>query len=175
MSPISLKALSVLRMLVGTSCLVIPRQIGPLVGVSVAPEAVVFARLVGIRDFVLGAYLWKRVREWEAAQTVGGTESQRAPLIHKRTSGLEYGNITSGIPQTVPNSEAFEGPTTTTLRQNMCNENLRSAVWLGLICDGVDIASCLVCTIEGNLSDLAKITLGGGAFVAAAIGPQHLL
>jgi len=88
MSPLSLKTLSVLRMLVGTSCLLIPRQIGPLVGVPIVPESMVLGRMLGIRDFVLGAYLWKTIRDWEASKLPGSLHEadaaeRRQPLVPK--------------------------------------------------------------------------------------------
>jgi len=53
--------------------------------------------------------------------------------------------------------------------------SLSSALWLGLVTDSVDIASVMVCSIEGNVSHLAQATLGGGAVLFSAIAAQHML
>ncbi|KIW76377.1 hypothetical protein Z517_11123 [Fonsecaea pedrosoi CBS 271.37] len=70
MSPLTLKTLSALRVLIGATCLLVPRPAGTLFGIPLAPgpEGVLLGRMVGVRDVVLGAYLWKRVRGVEQEQ-----------------------------------------------------------------------------------------------------------
>src|ERR1700761_2016641 len=84
---LSLKALSTLRMVVGVSCVLLPRQAGALWGVPLAagPESVLFGRMVGVRDFVLGAYLWRRAGELEKANThaSGSQLGVRGALLNK--------------------------------------------------------------------------------------------
>ena len=173
MSPLSLKTLSALRMVVGTSCLLVPRQAGPLFGVVVSPESMILGRMTGIRDLVLGAYLWKRVRDWEEAKIRPeiGIIGHRQPLIPKIFSpedGINAPEVRQG---------EHESRRLTGARQNtsVSTSNVASALWLGLITDGVDVASCIVCSIEGNLSTLAQVSLGGGAVLFTAIAAQHML
>lgn len=179
MSPLSLRVLSTMRLIVGTSCICIPRQVGPLVGVPIVPESMILSRMVGIRDFVLGAYLWKRTSEWErvaAASSASGVGVD-APLLTKDPAATTPEGGLCGGPER-PEGETGGGPTLTPIRgQEMENAEsaLRSALWLGLVCDAVDIASMLVCSLEGNLSDLAKAAIGVGGGVAAAIAAQHLI
>jgi hypothetical protein len=50
--------LSIARILVGSSMLFAPRLAGQLFGVPIAPETNVVARLFGVRELVIGAFLW---------------------------------------------------------------------------------------------------------------------
>jgi len=179
MSSLSLKTLSTLRMLVGSSILILPRQIGPVFGIHISPEATIIARLFGIRDFVLGAYLWKAVRDWAKVRGRGthttsrslATEIQQRPLIPKdSTTPIGQADRGTGISHLDSSDPSAQIQTITTIRHN----NLCTALWLGLVCDGVDVASSIVCTIEGNLSDMAKIGVGAGAALFTAIAAQQL-
>jgi len=179
MSSLTLKTLSILRMLVGSSTLLLPRQIAPVFGIPISPEATIIARLFGIRDFVLGAYLWKVVRDWDATRGNGGhtvtsnlpTDIQQRPLIPKgSTATIGQADKITGSSLLESTDPSAQIQTITTIRRN----NLCTALWLGLACDGVDVASSIVCTIEGNLSDMAKIGVGAGAALFSAIAAQQL-
>ncbi|KIW89597.1 uncharacterized protein Z519_09753 [Cladophialophora bantiana CBS 173.52] len=210
---IPLKTLSALRMLVGASCLLVPRQAGVLFGIPLAPggaEAVLLGRMTGVRDLVLGAYLWKRVRECdgevgkknekegEEETGTGEDDPSRTPLLFSkfssgttitaiqkdrkedrnaaasaRDSVSQPPDLTAGL----EHGQGPDGPTTLAgLRLAQRESALRSAVWLGLIVDTIDMASVIFCSLEGNpLSDLAKVTVGGGAAVFVLIAAQYLV
>ncbi|EXJ73863.1 uncharacterized protein A1O5_03625 [Cladophialophora psammophila CBS 110553] len=211
---ISLRTLSALRMLVGASCLLVPRQAGVLFGIPLAPgaaEAVLLGRMTGVRDLVLGAYLWKRVRECdgevakkkakkgEEEAGAGADDPSRMPLLFNKVSSgtttaatkkdregdrnaappardsvSQPPDLTAGL----EHGHGPDGPTTTLagLRLAQSQSALRSAVWLGLVVDTIDMASVIFCALEGNpLSDLAKVTVGGGAAVFVLIAAQYLV
>jgi hypothetical protein len=147
-------------------------------GVPLAPgpESVLFGRLTGIRDFVLGAYLWKRTGELEAARKQQGA---RLGLLKN-----QYGHNVNG--------EAVKGATTTAnvgalgingsgsaqaegVAEEVALSNLRSALWLGLVCDLVDVVSVTASWIGGNpISVLGEVSIGGGAALFVAIAGQAL-
>jgi len=179
---IPLKALSTLRMLVGASCLFIPRQAGALWGVPVAAggEAVLFGRMVGVRDFVLGAYLWRRIGEVEKSKanmlegSGSGGQGVRTGLLNKHPIP---GGMEASTASVLPNDEmGYGGSTITAVQQHeTAVSNVRSALWLGLICDLADIASVGMCWVEGSpISALGEFCIGGGAAVFVAIAGQFL-
>lgn len=128
---------------------------------------------------MLGAYLWKAHRDWTRSQ-VKGTEPLKTTNIHaKEQRPLLSGSSADYIGQNGSNtgpstlslaSEPAQGYTETALYRS----HVASALWLGLIVDCVDVLSCIACTVEGNVSDLAKVTAGIGAASLAAIGAHQL-
>ncbi|KAJ9603531.1 hypothetical protein H2200_011717 [Cladophialophora chaetospira] len=163
-STISLKSLASLRMVVGASCLLIPRQAGAIWGVPLAAggESVLFGRMVGIRDFVLGAYLWKRTAEGEKVWKRVGDSATKSPLLKNSSADV------SGIP-------AFAQSSTADGSQETAMANVRSALWLGLICDLVDVVSVGACWVEGvPISGMGEFCIGGGAVLFSAIAGQWL-
>lgn len=171
-----LKTLSALRMVIGTSCLLIPRQAGAIWGVPLAagPESVLFARMAGIRDFVLGAYLWKRTGDVEKVRKIGAQEGMgvRTGLLGK-TSGFggQAGATTTAAESRLIDAHAEAE----TAQDDQALSNIRSALWLGLVCDLVDLASVGIGFIEGNpISGMGEFCIGGGAALFAAVAGQAL-
>lgn len=166
---LSLKALSSLRMLIGASCVLVPRQAGAIWGVPLAagPESVLFGRMVGVRDFVLGAYLWKRVRDYEKnASALGGgglgNDSSSRPLLKTATGAAAPGSVETGV-------------LSLSQQQEHAAATLKSAVWLGLLCDLVDFAGVGVAWVAGDpISPLGEVCIGGGAAIFAAVAGQYL-
>ncbi|KIX95310.1 uncharacterized protein Z520_08827 [Fonsecaea multimorphosa CBS 102226] len=201
MSPMTLKTLAALRMLVGGACLLVPRHAGLLFGIPLGtgPEGVLLGRMAGVRDIVLGAYLWKRVRGWEEvannkadgvvgadrAVMGGGRDMGRTPLLFNKDGDGDGIGATSPSPPPPTNpSSVFprgreQGPGhggNKHLQMAERESALRSAVWLGLVVDTIDCGSVIVGSLQGEpLSDLAKVTVGGGAVVFALIAGQHLV
>ncbi|OAL39612.1 hypothetical protein AYO20_01009 [Fonsecaea nubica] len=212
MSPLTLKTLSALRVLIGATCLLVPRPAGTLFGIPLAPgpEGVLLGRMVGVRDVVLGAYLWKRVRGLEQEQqqqhedgevgsmaksgapvAAGAGEERltRTPLLfnNKVNSSVVGGvdvskdgntSLSSGVGTGLEQGHGHGiGGGLAALRLAERESALHSAVWLGLVVDTIDVASVLVGSLGGGdpLSDLAKVTVGGGGLVFALIAGQHLL
>lgn len=119
-----------------------------------------------MRDFVLGAYLWKRVGEASATGATGGGSGSgglKTPLLKTAT-----GTTTGVIGQQEEDGEGMISP-------EHAASTLRSAVTLGLVCDLVDLASVAVCWVEGSpISGLGEVCIGGGAAMFAAIAGQYL-
>ncbi|KIW27770.1 uncharacterized protein PV07_07478 [Cladophialophora immunda] len=204
MSPITLKTLSALRVLIGASCLLVPRHAGMLFGIPLAPgpEGVLLGRMTGVRDIVLGAYLWKTVRGWEeVAKGDAGADGSRAPLLfnNKASSGVNTTAPTikkgASTAPALPRDISPQSPVLPTglehgrglgggdgyaslasLQLAERESALRAAVWLGLVVDTIDAGSVIVGSLQGSpLSDLAKVTVGAGAVVFALIAGQHLV
>ncbi|KIW68959.1 hypothetical protein PV04_04870 [Phialophora macrospora] len=181
MPHLSLKTLSALRMAVGASCLLIPRHAGAMWGVPLAAggESALFGRMVGVRDFVLGAYLWRRVGDVERATKTTADAPFRESLLRKPAGGAaaaaggEDGGAggAKGIPAFAQSSEAAVSVSPI----DHATSNLRSALWLGLICDLVDLVSVGACWVEGNpISAMGELSIGGGAALFAAVAGQAL-
>ncbi len=168
-STVPLKALSAARMVVGASCLLIPRQAGLMWGVPLAAggESLLFTRMAGVRDFVIGAYLWRRVGEVDKARKLVADGSTRESLLNKSGSA-ENGRL-AGIP-------SFAGTTEIAgVQDDAAIANVRSALWLGLVVDLVDIASVGACWVEGvPISGMGEIFIGGGALLFSAVAGQWL-
>lgn len=170
-------------MAAGVTSLIVPRQVGPLFGVPMAPEASILARLFGSRDLVLGAYLWKTVREWDASrhqsQDEGGARDgllsgNRTTVQGSHVTGVGASTIGAkidGVPK-FAGLEQKQGQVVSmsTVRHN----NVATALWLGVACDAVDILSCGVSLLEGNISDMAFLELGGAAVILTAAGLWQL-
>ncbi|OAP65602.1 hypothetical protein AYL99_01574 [Fonsecaea erecta] len=176
MSPVTLKTLAALRMLIGASCLLVPRPAGMLFGLPLAPgpEGVLLGRMTGVRDLVLGAYLWKRVRGWEDVAGKRGDvgTGSKAPLLSSNSNNNNkdptgsYTTATSAVTTTGGDDPANK---MASLQLAERDSALRSAVWLGLVVDAIDAGSVVVGCLPGvgggdPLSDLAKVTVGGGAW-----------
>jgi len=173
MSGALLKTISVMRMAAGVSTLIVPRQVGPLFGLAMSPESSLLARLFGSRDFVLGAYLWKTVREWDASpgkQPQGGDGVREGLLSRNTASG--HGSHTAAKTDGLP-SFAQEQENVVPI-QVVRHNNVATAVWLGVLCDGIDILSATFCLFERNVSELAFLELGGTALVLTAAGLWQL-
>lgn len=173
MSSAIIKTISVVRMAAGVSSLIVPRQIGPLFGLAMSPEASMLARMFGARDFVVGAYLWKTVREWDGspAQQRQGEAGVRDGLLSRNTPSGQGSGVaakTDGVPRFAQEQEHVVPMAT--VRHN----NVATALWLGVACDAVDILSATVCLLERNISDLAFLELGGAALVLTAAGLWQL-
>lgn len=179
MSSPLIKTLSVLRMIIGSSSLLLPRQIGPVFGVPISPDGTIIARLLGIREFVLGAYLWKanRDRNTLLAQGTGNGISKNNGTAQERLLKPKPSSIATS--QASPSISTSSGGPNTRINDMQTMEiihrsKLTIALWLGVIVDCVDVFSCIACILEGNLSDLAKVSFGVGAVAFAAIGAQQL-
>lgn len=187
MSAIFLKTISILRMVAGVSTLIVPRHVGPLFGLPLAPEASVFVRLFGARDFVIGAYLWKTVRDWDISQGSsrqdgdggGDGDGVRDGLLARPTTISARGGDAaaaaalkdSGIPKSVGlESSQAKTVSMSTIRHN----DVATALWLGIVCDAIDVVSYAACLIEGNVTSMAGVELGGSAVVLTVAGLWQL-
>jgi hypothetical protein len=183
MSTLFLKTISALRIAAGLTSLIVPRQIGPLFGVPMAPEASILARLFGSRDLVLGAYLWKTVSEWDATRRQSQDEGGVRDVLLSRNTTTVQGSNAPGVSASsiaakidgVPNfaglgQEQGHVVSMSTVRQN----NVATALWLGVACDALDVLSCGVGLLEGSLSDMAVLELGGAAVILTAAGLWQL-
>jgi hypothetical protein len=156
-STLPLRALSALRIAVGFSSLLLPRQSSLLFGVPLSTagsEALLYGRLFGIRDLVIGAYLWKRLNALELARSntanIKAQDGVTKPLINDATSS----------PVSVHHAE----------------ENVGAALWLGLIVDLTDIGSVAITQLSGSpISLLGEISLGGGAAVFSGLAGWWLI
>ncbi|KAH0846001.1 hypothetical protein FOPE_12464 [Fonsecaea pedrosoi] len=181
MSPLTLKTLSALRVLIGATCLLVPRPAGTLFGIPLAPgpEGVLLGRMVGVRDVVLGAYLWKRVRGVEQEQqqqqhedaevgsmaksgspvAAGAGEERltRTPLLFNKVNssvagGVDVSKDGNGNGDAGNYSSLSSGVSggLAALRLAERESALHSAVWLGLVVDTIDVASVLVGSLGGG-------------------------
>ena len=139
-SKVGLRALATGRTIVGSSMLLMPLQAGPLFGVPLNSSAAVLGRLFGIRDLLMAIYLWRATNAYLQESTHG----------HARDD-------------TKINSNYLDC-------RDLNERDLKSVLSFGLICDSVDVVSCLVCILEGNLTDLAKVLAAGGAALFAVTG-----
>lgn len=179
MSSPAIKTFSILRMFVGTTSLLFPRQFGPVFGVSISPEGTIIARLLGIREFVVGAYLWKANQDRNAylakdtrvrkAET-NGTAQER--LLNSKPSEIATGRANNGVAASGRGLNVGLDDTQTI--DSVLRDKLNAALWLNVIIDCVDVFSSIACMLEGTMSDLAKVSFGGGAVLFAAIGIAQL-
>ena len=161
--------MALLRMVVGASCVLVPRPAGIFWGVPLAAgaESLHYARMFGVRDFILGAYLWKRLGDSERARARQGTDVTKGLL--NKSAGMRGTDQTSS-------SAIPDAAETTDLEHTTVSCNLSSAVFIGMIVDIVDAISVSLLWMEGTpLSVKAEILVGGGAVLFAAIGAQYLL
>ncbi|KAK5937290.1 hypothetical protein PMZ80_010590, partial [Knufia obscura] len=97
--------------------------------------------------------------------------TRQRPLIPKASmTPTGQADESMGIPVPNFNNLSIQARTINTIRR----DNLGVALWLGLVCDAVDVASSIACAMEGNLSDMAKLSVGAGAALFAAISAQQL-
>jgi hypothetical protein len=127
--------------------------------------------MVGVRDFVLGAYLWRTVGDVERVKKAKAEAPLRESLLRK-PGGAAAGDV-SGIPSL---GFAQSGETVVAAAPiDHATSNLRSALWLGLICDLADLVSVGACWVEGNpISAMGEFSIGGGAALFAAVAGQAL-
>lgn len=148
LSTLALRFVSMARMSVGAASLVAPVHTCQLFGIPLESNVAIIARLFGIRDFLLGLYLWR---------------STSAYVPNSLANPLKPINVSSS-------NEDIECKIIERVRRR----DLEVALGFGLICDAVDVASSTVCILEGNLTDLAKVGVVGGAVIFAAIGAWQL-
>ncbi|KAK5057470.1 hypothetical protein LTR84_011470 [Exophiala bonariae] len=182
MSTIFLKTISVLRMAAGVSTLIVPHRVGPLFGLTIGPDASVVARLFGSRDFILGAYLYKTVREWDGSRGndpfgQGARDSllsQSATSVRESDGAISATGKADGIPRF---AGLGQGLNKTVSVSTVRSDNVATALWLGAACDAIDVVSGAVCFLEGGISNIAAGELVGGAaiFVMAALWQLNVL
>jgi len=121
--------ISVARILAGSSALLTPQLAGQLYGIAIMPEANIVARLFGVRDLVIGAFLW----------------SSRS-------------NLSRAIAKA-------DGAKITEARRD-----LKNVLWMGMLCDSVDVCSCVVAVLTEGMEWRAIGWVGVGAAVFTALG-----
>jgi hypothetical protein len=134
--------------------------------------------MVGVREFVLGAYLWRTIGDVERVKKAKAEAPFKESLLRKpggaAAAGEERGaGGVSGIPSL---GFAQSGETVVAAAPiDHATSNLRSALWLGLICDLADLVSVGACWVEGNpISAMGEFSIGGGAALLAAVAGQAL-
>lgn len=188
MSSIVLKTISILRVAAGVSSLIVPRHVGPLFGLPMGPEASVFARLFGARDFVLGAYLWKTVRDWDRDISRGSGQDGdgvgvRSGLLARPTTTPARGSDTADLSASSPFAKSDGIPrfvglepsqAKTVLVSTVRHNDVATALWLGVACDAIDVVSYAACLVEGNVTTMAGVELGGAAVILTVAGLWQL-
>ncbi len=93
------------------------------------PEANIVARLFGVRDVVIGAFLWSARNK-----------------VSRAIAKVDGARITDA------------------------RQDLKYVLWMGMLCDSVDICSCVVAVLAEGMEGKAIGWVGVGAafFVAAA-------
>jgi hypothetical protein len=120
--------ISVSRIFAGSSTLFTPQLAGQLYGIPITYEANVVARLFGVRDLVIGAFLWS-------------ARSNLSRAIAK-ADGVKI-------------TEA--------------GRDVKTLLWMGMICDSVDVCSCVVAVFTEGMEGRAIGWVGVGAAVLAAL------
>lgn len=171
MSSIILQGISILRMATGLACMVVPRQTTPLFGVSMLAETSVLARLFGSRELVVGAYLWKTVSDWQdagkvAAAAAGGSE--RTPLVGNATGHGDGSRKAGGDVRVPGQAEAWVSVETA------AKPTVAAAIWLGMVCDAIDVVSVAACAWEGNVDTFAILNIGGAGATFALLAAWQL-
>ena len=106
----------------------------------------------------MGGYLWKSLSELKSGAPTSANQSIHKGEIEPLTNST---SITSNANLDMDN----EMKRYSSLRQ------LRHALWLGIICDAIDVCSCLACFLDGNLQEPRAIVLvWGGAALFAGMG-----
>ncbi len=80
----------------------------------------------------------------------------------------ETSPLTGSVP-THPDANALPGPSAEAL-SHAAKVQLTNALYLGLICDSVDVLSCLACIVNGDMTVRAEVLVAGGALAFACIG-----
>jgi hypothetical protein len=142
--------LSATRILVGASTLLLPSISGELFGIPSNAESLIIARLFGVRDLVIGAYLWTSLGN--VSSSTSQTESDDAGE-----------NETLKDP---PDALALDEKT----KAFWLTRQVRHALWLGVICDAVDACSSIAAVLDGSMSGRAIPLVGGGAVVFTLLG-----
>jgi hypothetical protein len=121
--------ISVGRILAGSSALFAPQFAGQFFGIALMPEANIVARLFGVRDVVIGAFLWSARNK-----------------VSRAIAKVDGARITDA------------------------RQDLKYVLWMGMLCDSVDICSCVVAVLAEGMEGKAIGWVGVGAafFVAAA-------
>jgi hypothetical protein len=156
---LALRFLSSARILVGTSSLLLPTHAAVLFGASPSGTSAaavnVIARLFGSRDLVLGGYLWVALSKYD--QKLKGT-----PREDVSQEIQEREPLTAGKSTVRPVSQDGECVAEV--------QHLRTALWLGLTCDIIDVVSTLVCVVDAGMGMRGMVAVTGGAVLLAALG-----
>ena len=152
----TLRTLAVGRILVGAGTLILPSHSSFIFGLT--PAAIplqtdginVMGRLFGVRDATLGVFLWRSL----------STFNSRAPAVAGREARDGKGMETDRL---IGNSAAE-------VEDAVARSQLTTALYLGMICDAVDVLSSILCIFEGSMTGRAIVFVGVGAFTFACMG-----
>lgn len=162
---LSLRALAAARILVGSGTLLLPSQSAWIFGLSPsiaaasgAPGLTSLARLFGVRDMVMGGYLWTSLSSFESSTPA----TRHISAADAKMAASEVEPLTSDRQASHVAIEELE--------QYSATRQLRHAIWLGLMCDSVDVCGGLACFLENGMSGQAMVLVYGGAALFASIG-----
>lgn len=162
---LSLRALATARILVGSSTLLLPSQSAWIFGLSPsisaaasAPGLSALARLFGVRDMVMGGYLWT---------SLSGLESSTSKT---RNIGATDGKVATAESEPLSSHGRTGHVASDEVERYSATRQLRHAIWLGLICDSVDVFGGLACFLESGMGWQAIVLVYGGAALFASIG-----
>lgn len=173
---LTLRTLAAARFMVGAGSLIVPAHSAVFFGAAPAGTTLaatgVIGRLFGVRDAVMGGYLWLALSKYK--NLVDGREGVKGEHGTVKADGERQplNGSTASVSTMLDSGDV--GAAVTTSEDSIELHQLKTALWIGVICDTVDVASSLICLADGAMSTRGLVLTTAGAATFACIGSVGL-